>query len=249
MEGTDFVDVVNGAGIAGANTATLTLSSVAFSAAGDYRCVVTGGCGSVTSDAATLSVSDVTTIAQQPASRTVCEGSSATFAVAATGGGLSFRWQKRDVQGADFNDLANGGRISGADTATLTVSGVTFSDAGAYRCVVTGGCGSATSDAATLAVNRDTVITAQPTDQAPVEGPAVFSVSASGTGPLSYQWQYQAVGALVFSNISDDGSYSGATSPTLTVVEVFESTLGTYRCVVSGPCGTAVSNSATLTVP
>ena len=89
-----------------------------------------------------------TTITSQPASQNVGAGATATFTVEATGdvelSGLTYQWQKNGV------DLTNGGDISGATTATLTIIHADSNDEGSYRCVVTGGCGSATSSAATL---------------------------------------------------------------------------------------------------
>ena len=71
----------------------------------------------------------------------------AQFTVAATGDGtLTYQWQKNSV------NVTNGGHYAGCTTATLTISTADSSDAASYRCVVTGGCGSATSNAATLTV-------------------------------------------------------------------------------------------------
>src|SRR5690606_13558603 len=65
----------------------------------------------------------------------------------ATGDGtLTYQWQKNQA------NLSNGGHYSGVTTATMTVSSADSSDAANYRCVVTGGCGSATSHEATLTV-------------------------------------------------------------------------------------------------
>ena len=86
-------------------------------------------------------------IAQQPLPRSACAGTVATFGVVASGPGtLTYQWQK------DQGDLANGGRISGATTKTLTISAVQGDDAGSYRCVVSNTHGSATSSAAALTV-------------------------------------------------------------------------------------------------
>lgn len=66
---------------------------------------------------------------------------------------------------------------------------------------------------------------------------ASFSVTASGTPPLSYQWQRNS------SNIS------GATSSTYTLNSTTLSDNGAlFRCVVTNSFGTATSNQATLTV-
>ncbi len=214
----------DGSNISGATSNTLTLTNVSSSDAGSYTCVVSGDCGTVTSNAATLTLKTATAITSQPSSQTVCEGDNASFSVSATGENLTYQWQK------------NGSNISGATSSTLTLNNVTSADAGNYTCVVTGDCGSVTSNAASLTVNPATAITQQPTDATACAGDDVtFSVTATGSN-LTYQWQ------------KDGSNISGATSSTLTLSNVSSSDAGSYTCVVSGDCGTATSNAATLTI-
>ncbi len=137
----------NGGHYAGANTATLTVSGADGNDVANYRCVVTNGAGSATSNAAGLTLKAATTIAQHPQAQSIPAGGTATFTVAATGDGtLGYQWQKNSA------NLANGGHYAGVTTATLTVSNADGNDAANYRCVVTGGCGSATSNQAALSV-------------------------------------------------------------------------------------------------
>ena len=81
-------------------------------------------------------------------------------------------------------------------------------------------------------------ITAQPTDQS-VTAPATatFSVTATGTAPLSYQWQMN--GANIASATS-----SSYTTPATTSADDGE----TFDVVVSNAAGSATSNTATLSV-
>ena len=69
-----------------------------------------------------------------------------------------------------------------------------------------------------------------------------FSVTATGTAPLSYQWQKDGV------DLTDGGSITGATTATLTITGVMESYEGGYRCVVTNIDGMDTSNTAILTV-
>jgi len=93
------------------------------------------------------------TIVEHPTSLSLLAGETAVFTVEATGTEpLSYQWQKNG------SNLSNGGNISGATTDTLTITNVQSSDAANYRCVVTNGQGSATSDAATLAVQSQQVV-------------------------------------------------------------------------------------------
>lgn len=138
-------NLANGGHYAGVTTATLTVAGVNGEDVASYRCVVTDGIGSTSSNEAALTLKAATTIVQSPAARTVPAGGTATFTVVATGDGvLTYQWQKNQT------NLANGGHYAGVTTATLTVAGVDSADVASYRCVVAGGCGSATSNAATL---------------------------------------------------------------------------------------------------
>ena len=69
-----------------------------------------------------------------------------------------------------------------------------------------------------------------------------FSVTATGTAPLSYQWQKDGV------DLTDGGGITGATTVTLTITGVMESDEGGYRCVVTNIAGMVTSNIAMLAV-
>lgn len=139
----------NGGHYSGVATATLTISSFDGNDVADYRCVVTNPYGTATSNAATLTlaVPGPPTITQHPASQTASIGSTATFTVLAVGTApLAYQWQKSQA------NLSNGGHYAGVTTATLTISNADAADAGDYRCVVSNGYGSATSNEATLTI-------------------------------------------------------------------------------------------------
>ncbi len=189
-----------------------------------------------------------TSITEQPVDQTLCEGETATFAIAAEAiDAVTYRWQHRSVEGVNWVDLVTGDTVSGADTPTLTLVAVSEAGAGSYRCVVTGTCGVVTSNEATLTVKPATIIVSQPNDRVVVidgELPVTvtFSVTASGSGTLTYQWRRGGV------NIVNGGGYSGATTRTLTITDVSANHEGSYRCVVTGECGSVTSAAATLTV-
>jgi plastocyanin len=222
----------NGTDVPGSTSASLTLNAVTASDAGSYTVVVTNAAGSVTSDSATLTVNAAgngPVITSQPTSQTVSSGANVTFTVTATGTApLSFQWQK------------NGAAIPGATSASLTLNAVTTSDAGSYTVVVSNGVGSVTSSTATLTVNTAAsapVITSQPVSQTVSNGVNVtFTVTATGTAPLSFQWQKNAA------------AVPGATSASLTLSAVTAGDAGTYAVVVSNAAGSVTSAQATLTV-
>ncbi len=107
--------------------------------------------------------------------------------------------------------------------------------------VVTNSAGNATSNPATLTVNSTPVkpsITQQPSNQTVTAGQtATFSVTATGTAPLSYQWQKGST------------PITGATLASYTTPATVISDNGSqFRVVVTNSTGNATSNPATLTV-
>ena len=212
--------------ISGATSTTLTLNNVQSTTAGSYTVTVSNAAGTVTSNAATLTVNVAATITAQPASQTVNAGATATFTVVATGTApLSYQWRK------------DGAAIPGATNGTLTLSGVQSTDAGSYTVVITNSAGSTTSNAATLTVNVAAAINTQPASQAVNSGTtATFTVAATGTAPVSYQWR------------KDDTAISGATNDTLTLSSVQSTDAGNYTVVVTNSAGSTTSNAAMLAV-
>jgi glucose/arabinose dehydrogenase len=81
-------------------------------------------------------------------------------------------------------------------------------------------------------------ITTQPANATvSVAQPATFTVAASGSAPLSYQWQRNAA------------NLTGATTASYTLASAQLSDSGAgFRCVVTNSFGSATSNPATLTV-
>ena len=225
----------NGTAITGATSSSYTTPAETTSANGaKFAVVVSNTAGSVTSSAATLAVTAAAvapSIASQPASQTINAGQTATFSVIASGTApLSYQWQK------------NGAAIGGAISSSYTTPAEITSDNGAqFTVVVSNTAGTIISNAATLTVNPDPVapsITAQPASQTISAGQtATFSVTATGTAPLSYQWQ------------KNSATIAGATSSSYTTPAETASDNGAqFSVVVSNSAGTVTSNAAILTV-
>ncbi len=171
------------------------------------------------------------TITVQPAATSVAIGNSATFAVTATGTGtLAYQWY--------FGSTP----ISGATSASYTVTNATSASAGTYFVDVSNAYGIVMSSTAALTVTTATgetspTITTQPISQSATVGNSVsFSVAATGSGTLAYQWYKDSV------------SISGATAATYTIAAVALTDAGSYTCVVSNDVGSVTSSAATLTV-
>lgn len=163
-------------------------------------------------------------ITSQPTNQTVVIGQSAAFAVSASGTApLVYQWR------------FNGTNLPGSTNTDLVLTSVSLSKAGLYSVQVTNLYGAPVSSNATLTVGLPPAISAQPISQAALLGSnATFMVTAAGTPPFSYQWQF---------NASDS---AGATNSTLDIIGVQSNKLGGYRAIVTSPYGAVTSSPATL---
>ena len=215
--------------VSGATASSFTLPNAQGSDSGSYLVVVANSLGAATSSAAMLMVTvedSPPSFVAQPQSLTRNQGGSATFGVTVAGSWpLSYQWH------------LNGSPIAGATQNSYTDSNVQPADAGTYTLVVTNTFGSATSDAATLAVIVLPSITTPPQSQAVVQGSNVtFSAAADGTPPLFFQWRKGGT------------PIAGATGTSYSLSNVQAVAAGTYTVVVTNAAGSATSGNAVLTV-
>jgi hypothetical protein len=169
-------------------------------------------------------------------------GFTATFSVYAVGQApLSYQWQ--------FNgtNLVNEGNISGATNNLLTINNAQTSDSGIYTVSVANLAGSVTSSNAVLLVtNSPPAINVQPTNQTvAAKSTVTMVVVASGTAPLSYQWQMNGTNLV---NSGQGGQIGGATAHQLTIKNVQTNNSGSYSVIVTNFGGSVTSSVAVLTV-
>ncbi len=167
------------------------------------------------------------TINYQPVGTNKLVGQSAILTVTAAGNlPLSYQWFK------------DGNLISGAISENLTLSNLQVANSGDYTVVVSGPSGTVTSNPATLAVTLSpATITSQPVSLTRSVGQsASFSVTAAGSFPITYQWQFNGVNIV------------GATSTTYSKSNLQLSDRGNYTCVVTNPGGSVISVAAVLEV-
>jgi hypothetical protein len=232
------VNLVDGGNISGSSTSTLTINPAGPGDADNYEVVVTDACGSVTSTPAVLSITTGPMIVAQPMSSELCSGSRATFSVGATGPApISYQWRKNGV------NLSDGGNVSGSTTATLSINPTSSADTATYDVVVANACGSLNSAPAMLTVDVAPMIASQPMSVTTCAGSrASFSVAASGTPTLTYQWRKNG------SALANGGNVSGANSPSLSINPTSTTDAGSYDVVITNGCGTATSRSAALSI-
>jgi hypothetical protein len=145
------------------------------------------------------------------------------------------QWRKNGV------NLSNGGNISGATSATLTINNAQAGDAANYNAVVSNGAGPVNS--ATVSLKVSPKITLQPVGSTNMPGTDVtLSVAAGGQATLIYQWRRNGV------DLTNDFHVFGADMDTLQLSAVNQDDEGTYSVVVTNVAGTAASTAVPLVV-
>jgi Immunoglobulin domain/Immunoglobulin I-set domain len=220
-----------------ATNVSLTLTNVQSTNAGNYSVVLSNLAGiysPLTSSIAVLTVATETppAIIIQPTNQTVLAGSNVTFTVVASGSPpLSYQWMQW------FGPWAE---MSGQTNSSLTLTNVTLSQSGSqYMVRVSNTVAVVSSSTAVLTVVGNPAILIQPTNQTVLVGSnATFSVVASGTAPLNYQWAFfTGAGWLPL---------SGETNSSFTLTNVQETRI--YMVLVSNTVGAVQSSNAVLTV-
>jgi hypothetical protein len=216
---------------AGATTDQLSISDIPATQNGaQYRCMITGPGGSITSNPVTLTVQaaavDPPVITTQPPAKVALkEGGTTKLSVTANGNGqpLQYQWEIRNPSWGDgFYDVGDeDGRYSGINTAMLTISNTpSYFDGYQYRCRVTAGNlidVPVYSNTVTLAVEEYIFeFTLQPSDRTVKEGGnTTFSVAVTvGQVPLQYQWYY-----ITYYYYDYGYGYGGDYYPTYSLIE------------------------------
>jgi hypothetical protein len=220
--------------LVGTNSDTFT--TPALSATKTYWARVTSACNGniANSTAATVTVCAPPVIATQPAPATIPTGSATTLTVVPGGSGpFSYQWYEGT---APTTTTPVGTNSSSYTTPVLTANT-------SYWVRVTSWCnGSANVNSSTATITMGCAappsISASPTSRTIIAGqPTTLSVTASGFGPLTYQW-YQ-------------GSAPSTTTPVGTNSSSFTVTPGAttnYWVRVSNGCGGTNSVTATVTL-
>ncbi|MEY2409469.1 MAG: hypothetical protein QOF48_2139, partial [Verrucomicrobiota bacterium] len=166
-------------------------------------------------------------ITTQPLSRTITNGGSAGFSVIATGAPpLRYQW---NLNGSVLVDETN---------SALAIPNAQPANAGSYAVRISNNVGAVDSQVAILAVLVPPAISIPPLSRTNLAGStASFSVTATGTEPLGYQWFFNVTNAL-----------SGAANPTLVLANVQRTNAGSYHVRITNSAGIVSSVAASLTV-
>jgi hypothetical protein len=253
LAGAAVLNVSNNVAASGSITAVALPASLNGSPTARIRFYQCNGTGGSTGSRAKIAFDNVAVtaagadippaISQHPVGGAYWSPSTVVLTAAATGTApLSYRWQK------DAVDLANGGVYSGANTATLTITGGTSANDGSYRLAVTNLYGNATSDPAAVSFTTPLpTITQQPVGGSFLQGINLQLQVAANTPvlnppTLSYQWRSNGV------DLADGGQVSGANTATLTIAGLVPANAADYSVRVSNSAGGINSDNATVAV-
>ena len=214
---------------------TLLFQNISLANAGSYSVIVGNAFGSVTSAVATLTVTCPAITLTPSTLPGAVVGVAYSQRLGASGGAAPYRFTNTVGNLPAGLSLSSGGILSGVPAARGTNTfTVTATDSR--------GCsGSQTYALAILGVIP--AITVQPGSQTSSVGlTATFSVAATGSQPLSYQWQFNGT------NLADNGRISGSQSSTITISNLLFADAGNYVVAVANAFGSTNSQPALLTV-
>ncbi|MEI8202186.1 MAG: LamG-like jellyroll fold domain-containing protein, partial [Bacteroidota bacterium] len=209
-----------------------------------YYCNVSGDCG--TTQTTTISgafiVNPATVISGQatPAQNQCLNGTFTPINVTATGTNLSYQWYSNatnSTTGGTSLGSANGANTY-SYTPQATIVGTLY-----YYCVVTGSCGTPTSNiSGAIIVNPATAINSQSTaTQTQILNGTFTAITVTATGTnLIYQWYSNATASNTGG--TSLGTGNGANTYSYTPQATTVGTLY-YYCVVTGSCGTTQTSA------
>ncbi|HEY9008473.1 MAG TPA: DUF6443 domain-containing protein [Ohtaekwangia sp.] len=202
-----------------ANATTAMTGVYTLTSANGKGCVYTGSISVVFNSSPTIN--------SQPADVTVCDGVQTTLTINATGNGNTYQWY--------WSGSSSGGGIvpplsppwSGQQTKTLTLSPTAPAMAGQYWVKITNACGTITSSAANVIVDKPTVtLTSTPSI---VCAGGAFTFQATPNGMSAYSWS----GPNGFTSTKQNPSVSSAVS-------------GNYTLTVTTASGCTASATAVI---
>jgi hypothetical protein len=206
----------------GTNSSSFHISSAQSGDAGDYKCVVSNGCGTAaTSSIATLTVNANST-APSNSSTSICSGSSVTLneTGGTLGAGASWKWYATSA--------CNGTVLS--STSSYTTPALTASTD--YYVRAEGTCNTTTPAKMTVNVTPNFTLTENyVTENDVVYGSGItLSVTANPSSGVNYQWEKSVASTGVWT------AMGGETSSSLTVTPQVGDSFIRYRCTATNGC-------------
>ena len=235
---TNWVTAVGGSGATtGSYTPPNNLAGILY-----YRCLITNGCGVVSTSGVSgaITVNPTSVGGTASSNQTICSGSSpANITLAGNTGTIQWQW----ATNLAFTTPNN---ITGATASPLTSAQMgSLTATRYYRAVVTSGvCAAANSTTVTVTVDPASVGGTASSNQIICSGSSPANITLAGnTGTIQWQWATD----LAFTT---PNNITGATASPLTSAQMGTLTATRYyRAVVtSGVCAAANSTTVTVTV-
>ena len=237
-----------------ATTVTLGISGITAPGTYSYKSILTNclGTNTVTSNTVTLTINPVPIITDKI--RSILTGES--FSVTPTGvpAGTTYTWPA---------PLYTGGVTGGSEQpiAQTTISQILSIPSGTGTAIytVTPSSGSCNGNPFKVTVNVSALcvpvsIDTQPSDTTLCTGTGnpSFTLDAGGSGPYTYQWQYENAGVWsnVLNGIPTNALYTNANTATLDISGITEAGTYSYKNILTNCLGTntVTSNTVTLTI-
>ncbi|MEI7595271.1 MAG: gliding motility-associated C-terminal domain-containing protein [Bacteroidota bacterium] len=239
---TDFDCASGWNDITGANANTLTVSSLPITDTRYFRCNISvkssPDCPILTTLCVPVQVLPDIAIITQPVGAAICNGSTHTMSVAATGG-VSTQYQWQQLNGATWNNVSAGG--SGETTNEYTTAALSTTK---YRVVMSStssGCASAISSEVTVEVNTAPSITLAPIDFTICEGSTYTLAPVTVANTTNILWTSTGSGSF-----NDNSVLNPIYTPSSADI-IDGSVVLTITATSADPCPAATA-SMTLTI-
>jgi hypothetical protein len=245
--GIGYQNLNNSTKIKGVTNDSLTISNLTLADNNQvFRCILSSGGCFDTTKSATLLVSCKTILNSQPKNVKAFVSNNAILSFSSFEANATFAWQS-DV-GFGYQNLSNAGQYNGVNNDSLIVSNVSLTNNNQkFRCILTLGNCTETTEIATLQVICNTIIDRQPVNKtAAISGSTFLNVSAFDS-KATYRWQSDV--GFGYQNLSNAGQYRGVNNDTLIINDLTASNNNqTFRCIINtGACGDT-TDIASITV-
>jgi hypothetical protein len=185
-------------------------------------------------------VAELPVIGVEPQPTNTYSGNNVTLYTAASGMDVTYQWLANNTPISD-----NGTTIIGSTSNILTLNNLQAS--AGYSVVATTTAGSVTSIVAQVTVNTTPTppfFTIQPLSQTnSLLSSVTLTALANGTGPITYQWYFEAAGGSSFSPLS------GQTSPTLSFTAGYGNSGAYYLTALGGDGNNSSTTANVLVIP
>ena len=216
----------NGSSIAGATTASLTITNIQFASEGTYSIFASNVAGSASFNISLVNVFAPPSVIQAPVTASVFPGSNHTFTATLDGRTpLTYQWYK------------DGSPVAGANSSNHVILAAQTAHAGNYYVNVVNSDGAVNTSPVALTVLQRPSFTTHPRGGSIPFGKSTnLYVAATSTLPVRYQWH------------RNGNPLSGATSAGLAITNAQVISEGGYFCTASNAVGVSTSTVATITI-